>query len=111
VKVAIDYLPCSTPGIASSPTFDKFLSEKLNDDLLVMAASIECDLILELDGQKLRTVQLSAVPRAGDELDLDFGGGQQAMYRVVRVRYHIRPRKLVRTDDIIGVSVFISPAA
>jgi hypothetical protein len=75
-----------------------------------MATSIECDLILEAGGEKLRTVQLSAVPRAGDELDLDLGGEHQALYRVVRVRYHIRPRTLVRIDDIIGVSVFISPA-
>ncbi len=71
---------------------------------------IECDLIDESDGQKLRTVRLSALPRAGDELDLDFGGDQQAVYRVVRVRYHIRPRKLVRTDDIIGVSIYVAPA-
>jgi hypothetical protein len=76
-----------------------------------MTTSIECDLILEAGGQKLRTVKLSAVPRAGDELDLDLGSEEQRMYRVVSVRYHIRPRKLVRTDDIIGISVFVSPAA
>jgi hypothetical protein len=74
-------------------------------------ASIECDLINAADGQKLRTVRLSVVPRIEDELDLDFGEDQQAVFRVVQVRYHIRPRKLVRTDDIIGVSVFIAPAA
>lgn len=75
-----------------------------------MTAPIECDLILE-GGGKLRTVQLSAVPRVGDELDIDLGTEHQGMYRVVRVLYHIRPRKLVRTDDIIGISVFIAPAA
>jgi hypothetical protein len=71
---------------------------------------VECDLINAADGQKLRTVRLSAVPQVGDELDLDLGKDQQSVYRVVRVRYHIRPRMLVRTDDIIGVSIFIAPA-
>jgi hypothetical protein len=74
-------------------------------------APIECDLINAADGQKLRTVKLSAVPQTGDELDLDFGGDGQGVYRVVRVRYHIRPRKLVRTDDIIGISIFVAPSA
>jgi len=46
----------------------------------------------------------------GDEVDLDFGADQQEVFRVVQVRYHIRPRKLVRTDDIIGVSIFVAPA-
>ena len=48
------------------------------------------------------------LPAAGDEIDLDLGEGQQAVFRVVRVRYHVRPRKLVRTDDVIGVSIFIA---
>jgi hypothetical protein len=74
-------------------------------------ASIECDIINAADGQKLRTVRLSVVPRTGDVLDLDFGEDQQGVVRVVEVRYHIRPRKLVRTDDIIGVSIFVGPAA
>lgn len=74
-------------------------------------ASIECDLINAADGQNLRTVRLSVVPRIGDELDLDFGGDQQGVFRVVKLRYHIRPRKLVRTDDIIGVSIFIAPVS
>lgn len=73
-------------------------------------APIECDLINAADGQKIRTVRMSAVPRVGDELDLDFGSDQQGLFRVVQVRYHIRPRKLVRTDDVIGVSIFIAPA-
>jgi hypothetical protein len=75
------------------------------------SAPIECDLINAADEQKLRTVRLSAIPQKGDELDLDFGEDQQSVYRVVRVRYHIRPRKLVRTDDIIGVSIFLAPEA
>jgi hypothetical protein len=75
------------------------------------AAPIECDLINAADGQKLKTVRLAVVPHVGDELDLDFGEGQQAVYRVDGVRYHIRPRKLVRTDDVIGVSIFVGPAA
>lgn len=74
-------------------------------------ASIECDLINKADGQKLRTVRLSVVPRTGDVLDLDFGENQQGVVRVVEVRYHIRPRMLVRMDDIIGVSIFVGPAA
>jgi hypothetical protein len=76
-----------------------------------MPAIIECDLINAADGQKFRTVRLSAVPQAGDELDLDLGERHQAVYRVVRVRYHVRPRKLVRIDDIIGVSIFLAPTA
>jgi hypothetical protein len=43
-------------------------------------------------------------------LDLDFGDGQQEAVRVVEVRYHIRPRKLVRTDDLLGISIFVSSA-
>jgi hypothetical protein len=52
------------------------------------------------------------VPRVGEELDLDLdrqspGGG---VYRVVRIRYHVRPRALVRTDDLLGISVFVEAA-
>jgi hypothetical protein len=52
------------------------------------------------------------VPRVGEELDLDLdrqnaGGG---LYRVVRIRYHVRPRALVRTDDLLGISVFVEAA-
>jgi hypothetical protein len=74
------------------------------------SAAIECDLINAADGQKLRTVRLSAIPRIGDELDLDVGGKEGGIYRVMRVRYHVRPRNVVRTDDMIGVSLFIAPA-
>lgn len=76
------------------------------------SAPIECDIVDATSGEKLRTVRLSAVPRVGEELDLDFsrqqaGGG---IYRIVRVRYHVRPRALVRTDDLLGISVFIEAA-
>lgn len=73
-------------------------------------APIECDLVNVADGQKLKTVRLSAVPETGDEIDLDLGGDDQTLYRVVRVRYHIRPRTLVRTDDVIGISIFVAIA-
>jgi hypothetical protein len=73
-------------------------------------APIECDLVNVADGQKLKTVRLSAVPETGDEIDLDLGGDDQTLYRVVRVRYHIRPRTLVRTDDVIGSSIFVAVA-
>jgi hypothetical protein len=73
-------------------------------------APVECDLVDKNDGQKLRTVRLSVIPRAGDILDLDFGDGQQEAVCVVEVRYHIRPRKLVRTDDLLGISIFVSSA-
>jgi hypothetical protein len=71
-------------------------------------AAIECDLINVSDGERLRTIRMSVLPRAGDELDLDFGEDQQAIFNVVQVRYHVRPRKLVRMDDLIGVSIFIA---
>ena len=73
-------------------------------------APIECDLIDSIDSQKIRTVRMATLPSAGDEIDLDLGDDRQAVFRVVRLRYHVRPRKLVRTDDVIGVSIFIAPA-
>ena len=74
-------------------------------------APIECDIVNTVDGQTLRTVRLSVVPRIGEEIDLDLdrqhaGGG---VYRIVRIRYHVRPRTLVRTDDLLGISVFVEP--
>jgi len=74
----------------------------------------ECDLVSAVDGQLLRTVSLPVVPRVGDEVDLDLGGrGGPAdrLYRVVRVRYHLRPRKVVRADDLFGIAVYVEPAA
>jgi len=71
--------------------------------------AIECDLVLEVDGQTLRTVQLPIVPRVGDEILLDLPndpvGGR--VFRVVRVRYGIRPRRITMRDDLFGVAVFL----
>ena len=73
-------------------------------------ASIECDVVVAATGQKLRTLNLSVVPRAGEELDLDLGGREGAaegLFRIVRVRYHARPRAIVRTDDLLGVTLYV----
>ena len=79
--------------------------------------SIECDIINASDGRKLRMLRLSLVPQSGDELDLDLGAHQSGnLYRIVQVRYHVRPRKLAgarwafRTDDLIGMSLYVTPA-
>lgn len=76
-------------------------------------APLECDLIDAASGAKVRTVNLPVIPRFGEELDLDPGraGMGEGLYRVVAVRYHLRPRKIVRTDDLFGVSLYITPAA
>ena len=73
---------------------------------------IECDLVLEANGQVLRTIRMPVVPMVGDELELDLAeqGAASASYRVVRVRYHVRPRRMTLRDDLFGVSVFIEPA-
>lgn len=76
-------------------------------------APIECDIVDVASGETLRTVRLSVVPRVGEELDLDLnrqhtGGG---VYRIVGIRYHVRPRALVRTDDLLGISVFVEASA
>lgn len=75
-------------------------------------APIECDIVDTADGHTLRTVRLSVVPRIGEELDLDLDrqrtGGD--LYRIVRIRYHVRPRALVRTDDLLGISLFVEAA-
>ena len=74
--------------------------------------AVDCDLVLDSNSQVLRTVQMPVVPHVGDELELDLGGrgavGQ--LYRVVRVRYHVRPRRISMGDDLFGVSVYIAPA-
>ena len=73
--------------------------------------ALECDLIDASSAEKLHTVRLSVVPRVGEELDLDLGSRETpVVYRVVRVLYHVRPRKLVRMDDLFGVSIYIKPA-
>ena len=73
-------------------------------------APVECDLVDVSSGEKLRTVRLPLIPRIGEELDLDLGNrGNSGIHRVVRVLYHVRPRKLVRTDDLFGLSIYIEP--
>ena len=74
-------------------------------------APVECDLINASTAAKLHTVRLSVIPRVGEEMDLDVGGRESSIiYQVVRVLYHVRPRKVVRTDDLFGVSIYIKPA-
>lgn len=74
-------------------------------------APIECDIVEAARGETLRTVRLSVVPRVGEELDLDLDRQHASgVYRVVRIRYHVRPRALVRTDDLLGISVFVEAA-
>jgi hypothetical protein len=71
--------------------------------------AIDCDLVLDATRQLLRTVHLPVVPRVGDELELDVARQPEngALYRVVRVRYHVRPRGITMRDDLFGVSVFV----
>jgi hypothetical protein len=73
--------------------------------------ALECDLITAASGQTLCTVQLPGVPRVGDEIDVDAQAAADGLYRVVGVRYHVRPRKFTTRDDLFGVSVFVEPAA
>jgi hypothetical protein len=74
--------------------------------------AIDCDLVLEANGQVLRSVQMPVVPHVGDELELDLAeqGAAGPLYRVVRVRYHVRPRRITIRDDLFGVSVYLEPA-
>jgi hypothetical protein len=74
--------------------------------------AIDCDLVLQASGELLRTVQMPVIPQVDDELELDLAGAGAAapLYRVVRVRYHVRPRRMTMRDDLFGVSVFIEPA-
>jgi hypothetical protein len=74
-------------------------------------APIECDVVDMSDGHTMRTVRLSVVPRVGEEIELDLGGDHAGgQYRIVRVRYHVRPRAVVRTDDLLGISLFVEAA-
>ncbi len=72
--------------------------------------TIDCDLVLP-DGALVRTVELPVVPQVGDELALDLPGmpAEGALYRVIRVRHHVRPRRLTTRDDLFGVTLFIEP--
>lgn len=72
---------------------------------------IDCDVVLQASGQTVQTVQMPVVPHVGDEMEFDMGGERAAgpLYRVVRVRHHLRPRRLTMRDDLFGVSVFVEP--
>ena len=80
---------------------------------------MDCDIVNVADGAKVCSIRLSVMPRTGDVIDLDIGspaaGGD--LFRVVEVRYHVRPRKLAgvrwafRTDDLVGVSLYVTPAS
>ncbi len=74
--------------------------------------AIECDLVVEGNSQALLTVQVPVVPKIGEELELDLPGdsNETHLYRVVGVRYHIRPRRLTMRDDLFGLAVYIVPA-
>ena len=73
---------------------------------------LECDVVDAATDEKLHTISLARVPRVGEELDVDSGGrdARDGVYRVLRVRYHVRRRKIVRTDDLIGISLFVERA-
>jgi hypothetical protein len=77
-----------------------------------MATAIECDVVDAATDEKLHTIHLALVPRVGEELDVDSGGRDRrdGVYRVVRIRYHVRRRKIVRTDDLIGISLYVERA-
>jgi hypothetical protein len=70
---------------------------------------MECDVVDAMTGEKLHTISLARVPRVGEELDVDSGGRDAGddVYRVVRIRYHVRRRKIVKTDDLIGISLYV----
>lgn len=73
--------------------------------------TIDCDLVLAANGAPVRTVELPVVPQVGDELALDLPGtpAENVLYRVIRVRYHVRPRRLTTRDDLFGVTLFVEP--
>lgn len=74
--------------------------------------TIDCDLVLAATGALVRTVELPVVPQVGEELALDVPGAlaDSALHRIVRVRYHVRPRRLTTRDDRFGVTLFVEPA-
>jgi hypothetical protein len=78
------------------------------------AQPIECDVVVAGAGEVLVTLSLPVVPRVGEELDLDLVGARGAaegFYRVVAVRYHMRPRKVTRSGDLFGVRLTVEPVA
>ena len=77
-----------------------------------MGGALECDVVDAATGEKLHTISLALVPRVGEELDVDSGGRdhRDGVYRIVRIRYHVRHRKIVKTDDLIGISLYVERA-
>ena len=78
------------------------------------AQPIECDIVLDGSDEVLVTLSFPVVPRIGEELDLDLTGARAAaagVYRVRAVRYHARPRRLTRSDDLFGVRLLVQPLA
>lgn len=75
----------------------------------VSGGPLECDVVDAMTGEKLHTISLTRVPRVGEELDIDSGGrdARDDVYQVMRVRYHVRRRKIVKIDDLIGVSLYV----
>lgn len=69
----------------------------------------ECDVVDAATREKLFTVNLSFVPRVNEDLDIEAGRRDplDGLYRVVEVRYHIKRPKLVRSDGLIGVSLYV----
>jgi hypothetical protein len=79
----------------------------------ISSGPVECDIVDARTDEKLHTISLARVPRVGEELDVDAGGrdARDGVYRVLRVRYHVRRRKFVRTDDLIGISLYVERSA
>ena len=76
---------------------------------MAAVAPLEVDLVDVITDATVRTVNLALVPRIGEQLYLDLGGqgSGEGVYRVVSVRYHLRPRMIVRTDDLFGITLYV----
>lgn len=81
---------------------------------MIPTTPIECDIILAESGERIVTLSLPVVPRAGEELDLDLAGARGSSgeyYRVIGVRYHARPRRLTISNDLFGVRIIVEKMA
>lgn len=69
----------------------------------------ECDIVDAATDEKLHTIKLAFVPRVGEELDVNAGfrDRRDGVYRIVRIRYHVKCRKIVKTDDLLGISLYV----
>ena len=75
---------------------------------MVPGRHFEVDLVDARTGGTLRTVNLALVPRIGEEVHLDLGHDRgEGVYRVVSVRYHVRPRMIVRMDALFGITLYV----